>query len=116
MKRIQLTEEEAEEEDIAEEINYARRRSNFSFSELEIPLGAELEFTGNREIKCKVISDKKVDFEGRRLSISALANELKETTGLSGSYYFFYEDEILIARRARLKRKRQSGRKQAMEE
>ena len=124
LKKATITSQErAEVEAEEEQVERARRKrqGNFSFSELEIPTGAELEFTGNREIKCKVISDTKVVYNEKYWSITKLGNKLNKSREegkayRSGSELFFYEGELLTARRARLKRERRAGIKLEMEE
>ena len=82
-------------------------RSVFTFSSANIPIGSEITFTRNHDIKAKVISDKKVEYEGEVYSLSMLAQRLLNNMGynwkaVQGPAYFEYEGEILSDRRDRL--------------
>ena len=87
------------------------RRSWLRFGEIGIPLGAELVFTRDSSKKCRVVEDRKVEYEGERLALSALATKLLygSTTPVrvQGALYFTYEDEchgveLLTDRRDRI--------------
>ena len=98
---------EPSENDIAEvkqaetaKKHYERKRKALTFSEYGIPVGSELVYVKNPEIKCTVVSDKKVEFEGKIYSISALAGELNVRAGstnraVAGTDVFSYNGEIL---------------------
>jgi hypothetical protein len=82
------------------------RRSRLRFSELAIPVGAELTLTKDPTVTCTVVTDGKVSFEGELLSPSAAALKAVRAQGynwaaVSGSYYWMYEGETLTARRMR---------------
>lgn len=63
---------------IAEE--HIERLSPFAFSKCKIPVGAMIMFihqgNANSGVQCTVADDKTVDYQVRRLSLSALATEL----------------------------------------
>jgi len=91
-----------------EEASELRRRSRLKFSEIGIQPGAELVFKDDPTQTCKVIDDRKVEYEGESLTLSALATRLSRSHspgGLQGALYFTYEDELLIKRRDRLEEK-----------
>ena len=82
-------------------------RTPFTFSSASIPLGTEITFTRDENKIAKVISDKKVEYEGEEYSLSALAQKLIEELGyhwksVQGPAYFEYEGEVLADRRLRL--------------
>lgn len=82
-------------------------RSAFTFSGAKIPVGSEIAFTRDENKKAKVISDKKVEYEGKEYSLSLLAQSLFEQIGyhwksVQGPAYFKYDGEILSDRRSRL--------------
>ena len=63
-------------------------------------MGAELVYVKDENIKCVVISEKKVEFEGKQYSLSALAGELNVRSGstnraVAGTDVFSYNGEIL---------------------
>lgn len=83
------------------------RRSRLRFSELGIPLGSVLQFAKDATVTCVVVADGQVSYEGEALSPSAAALKAIRKLGfrwaaVSGSEYWLYEDETLVARRERL--------------
>lgn len=82
--------------------NVSPRRTGkrFSFASIDIPVGTELTFTRNPEIKCKVIPDDKVEFENNQYSLSGLADKLLTDLGynwksVQGSNFFEYNGKTL---------------------
>lgn len=69
--------------------NYSIRKSNgLSFQELGL-IGAQINFIEDKSIVVRVVSDKEVEFEGKKFKLSSLTRELKTRSGtvnLSGSY------------------------------
>ena len=89
----------------------SERRSNLKFSEIGIQPGAELAFLKDGTKKCKVVDDKKVEYNGKITSLSKLAVQLLQEVGINrpsataqGAYWFTYEGERLTTRRDRLER------------
>lgn len=105
---VQPTEAEVVAEETAQEIveEHKERLSPFSFNKCNIPVGAELEFylTANNAtgIMCTVADDKHVEYQGRKLSLSALASELSGKSPVAGPRYFKYNGEWLNEIRRRL--------------
>ena len=105
---VQPSEDEIAAEDTAQEIVAERteRMAPFSFTMCNIPVGATLEFYLNaREatgITCTVADEKHVNYQGRILSLSALACELSGKSPLAGPRYFKYNGEWLNDIRHRL--------------
>lgn len=105
---VQPTEAEVVAEETAQEIVEERkeRLSPFSFNKCNIPVGAELEFylaaTNATGIMCTVVDDKHVEYQGRKLSLSALASELSGKSPVAGPRYFKYNGEWLNEIRRRL--------------
>jgi len=102
LKRIAPSPEDKKQSKEAGEIkrHYERTRKKLTFSEYGIPIGAELVYTKDPTIKCKVISDKKVEFEGKEYSLSSLAGELNVRRGsknraVAGTDVFMYNGEVL---------------------
>ena len=82
-------------------------RTPFTFSSANIPVGAEITFTRDENKIAKVISDKKVEYEGEEYSLSALALKFFNELGynwkaVSGPASFKYDGEVLSDRRLRL--------------
>lgn len=72
----------------------------FTFSSLKIPINSELSFTRDESIKCKVISEREVDYDGQKYFLSGLAKKLLNDMGynwktVQGSMYFKYNDKTL---------------------
>jgi len=72
----------------------------FTFSSVNIPQNAELSFTRDENIKCKVISDREVEYNGKNYYLSGLAKKLFNDMGynwkaVQGTMYFKYNDKIL---------------------
>jgi hypothetical protein len=81
------------------------RSPNTRFSNLGVPVGAELVFTKDPHISCVVLDDiNQVEYAGKAYAISALAIHLLEVSSANGFCHFSYEGEILWDRRLRLKR------------
>ena len=88
------------------------RRSRLKFSELNIPVGATLVFAKDEAVNCTVVANGEVEFEGKVMSPSAAALASVRKLGykwaaVSGSDYWKYEDETLIARRLRMEDEQQ---------
>lgn len=64
--------EEAEEI----EAEHKERLSPFTFSKCGISIGEKIEYSTNPEIKCTVVDDKTVEYDGQYYSLSALAKRL----------------------------------------
>ncbi len=76
------------------------RRSPFSFSMCKIPIGATIQFvhqgSPHSGAKCTVVDNKKVEYQGRIYSLSALATELTGIRGsVAGPRFFQYNGQWL---------------------
>ena len=83
------------------------RKENFTFTMVNIPVDAILEFVDEPEKTCKVAGPKtEVEYEGEPYSISGLTKMLKEIKethyGIQATRYWKYDGETLQARRDRL--------------
>ena len=113
----ELTAEERNSENLAQEIDeeHIERMSPFAFSKCKIPIGATITFIhqGNDKsgTQCTVVSDRMVEYQGRKLSLSALATELTGSKwGVAGPRYFKYNGEWLNDLRAKEEGRRISTR------
>lgn len=94
-----LTQSENKDEKLAETI----RRSNFTFSELGIKPGEELEYIHDSNIKVIVTDDRMVEYQGETYYLSNLAQKLlKYKNRVQGPLYFSYKGEVLTDLRDRL--------------
>lgn len=80
-------------------------RSKFNFGMVDIPIGAELSFSRDENIKAKVVdtqSKNSIEFRGEITSLSRAAqNILGFDYGVAGTDYWMYEGETLDERRRR---------------
>ena len=85
-------------------LNEAReRRSPFRFDMADIPVGAEIVFSRNENIKAKVIDNRFIELDGELTRLSASAQKiLGYDYGVSGTDYWTYEGETLDERRKRI--------------
>ncbi len=95
------------EEDRAALNEAKRRRSIFNFKMVDIPEGAILTFVRNRDITCKVMDNRTVEFNGERMSLSESARRTFVEMGynwkaVQGPLYWEYEGETLEERRKRI--------------
>jgi len=87
-------------------LNQARtRRGRFNFGMVDIPVGAELVFSRDENIKAKVIdikASKSVEYNGKVTSLSDSAREILGCDyRVAGTDYWKYEGETLDERRRR---------------
>lgn len=99
-------------EDIAILEKFKKRKSKTSLSQLGIPVGSELTFSRDTDIKAVVIEGDQIQFEDRPTSLSAAALvalkrlHYKSTTA-NGAAYWMFEGELLTERRLRLEEARE---------
>ncbi|MBQ8283893.1 MAG: GIY-YIG nuclease family protein [Clostridia bacterium] len=95
LKRIEPDEVEKNEAKEAEEIEQESkaRSNNFTFSEWHIPMGAILHFRDDDSITCKVVDERRVEYEGEKMYLTGLARKLlnTENRGICGPHYFRYK-------------------------
>ena len=92
-------------EETAQEIDaeHKERQSPFRFSMCNIQPGEEIEYCNNPEIKCTVVDDKTVSYQGQSYSLSSLAQLLTGSKySVAGPRYFKYKGEWLNDIRHRL--------------
>ena len=92
-----------------------RKLQVFAFSKLNIPVGAILTFCKDKTITCKVVDDRKIEFEGELCSLTAAARKVLQrkegtgkpyTKGFAGTYHWCYEDERIWSRSKRIKKQK----------
>lgn len=94
LKLVEPNAEAQNDESIAEEIQKETRirGAKFTFSEWEIPVGAVLEYYKNPDIKCTVVDDRKVEYEGEIMFLSGVAKKIMgKQSGIAGPRYFKYK-------------------------
>ena len=105
LKRIAMDEAQKKAEETAQEIDaeHKERLAPFRFSLCGIAPGEEIKYCYNPEVRCKVVDDKLVEYQGQRYSLSALAQLLTGSKwSVAGPRYFKYKGEWLNDIRHRL--------------
>jgi hypothetical protein len=87
-------------------LNDARKiRSRFNFEMVKIPIGAELYFSRDENVKAKVIDThgvNSIEVDGKKTSLSQSAQKiLGYKYGVAGTDYWMYDGETLDERRRR---------------
>ena len=98
LKLVKPSQEEKKQEELAEKITqeHSKRNENFSFVKCNIPFGAELEYVYNRNIKCYVVDDRKIQYNNEVMYTTTLAKILLgKKTGINGPSYFMYNGKSL---------------------
>lgn len=62
LKLLKPSQEEIKQEQIAEEIGQKSRGETFSFAKYRMPVGAELAYINDENVKCYVVDDRKVSY------------------------------------------------------
>ena len=85
-------------------LNQARtRREVFNFKMVDIPIGAEITFSRDENIRAKVIDNRSIELNGEITSLSTSAQKiLGYDYGVAGTDYWMYEGETLDERRRRI--------------
>ena len=94
------------EEDRAALTKAQTRRAAFNFKMVDIPVGAELTFSRDENIKAKVVDNRHIELDGEKISLSVAADRALrrmgiEWTSVQGPAYWIYEGETLDERRSR---------------
>ena len=84
-------------------LNQARtKRSVFNFKMVDIPVGAELTFSRDENVKAKVIDNRSIEFNGESTSLSGAAQKILNVEWpIQGTIYWMYDGETLDERRKR---------------
>ncbi|MCL2445188.1 MAG: GIY-YIG nuclease family protein [Oscillospiraceae bacterium] len=98
LKLVELNDEQEEEE----AIQRGERARPFRFSMVDINVGDEIEHINDSSIRCTVIDNRKVRYQGEIYSLSALAEKIENRTGLAGPWFFKFDGETLAQRRQRM--------------
>jgi len=94
LKLIAPNKEEKQAEKLAEEIS--SRNENFSFTKCKIAVGSELEYIHDTNIKCYVVDDRKIKYNGQIMYLTGLAKLLLNTTkAINGILHFQFEGKPL---------------------
>ncbi|MBQ7412887.1 MAG: GIY-YIG nuclease family protein [Alphaproteobacteria bacterium] len=77
-----------------------QKQKNFKFTEHGIPEGTVLTFLKDETLKCRVVANNKVEFNGKTLTISALTTQLMHQLGFvakgyNGYTYWVYKGKLV---------------------
>lgn len=96
LKRMKPEGHEVQDELIAQENRETARRGPFHFIECGIPIGSELCFTENPDIRVIVIDDRHICYNGQTTSLSRLVQDLKGYDHpVQGTLWFTYNGKRL---------------------
>lgn len=106
LHRLKRTEPEGHEiidEQIAKEVRESARRGPFRFDTCGIPMGSEIQFIEDPELKATVVDERHICYNGETTSVSALAKKLKGLNrAVQGTLWFTYQGERLADIRDRI--------------
>lgn len=84
------------DEEIACEVREMARRGPFRFSDCNIPVGDQIVFIEDENVKAVVVDDRHIEYDGETTSVSALAQKLKNFNHpVQGTLWFTYQGERL---------------------
>lgn len=96
LKLLKPSQEEIKQEQIAEEIGQKSRGETFSFAKYHIPVGAELAYINDENVKCYVVDDGKVSYNDEVMYMTTPAKIFTgKKTGIAGPAFFKYNGENL---------------------
>lgn len=110
IKEVTPTEVYVESEEDKAALNRAQQRGAvFNFGMVNIPVGAELIFSRDKNIKAMVVDNRKIKLNGEILSLSAAADKVLQNMSIKwkavqGPAYWIYEGETLDERKHRFER------------
>ena len=105
LKLVVPSDVEAQEEQLAQEIDTEshEKAENFSFVKCQIYVGEEIEYYDDPSITCKVVGDRKVEYQGKEMSLTAAAKLISgKKYSIAGLGFFKHKGEWLNDIRARI--------------
>lgn len=98
LKLITPNKEEKQAEELADEITqeHKERGEIFSFTKCQIPVGSELEYINDSNVKCYVVDDRKIKYNDEVMYLTTLAKLLTgKKVGIAGPLFFKYKGKCL---------------------
>lgn len=96
LHRVTPTGDEVKAEETAAEVKAESRRGPFRFSMVGIPVGAEIEYVNDGDVKAVVVDDRHIRMGNEVTSLSAAAQELLGYKHrVQGPMYWKYGDKVL---------------------
>jgi hypothetical protein len=103
LKKWKVSDENIREEEIAEEIAEeasGKRHSNYTFDYCKIPVGAVLEYAEDPNVKCTVIDNRRVEYNGEVVYMTRLAKLVSGKSYITNGpgwvvLHFKYNGELL---------------------
>lgn len=96
LKLVAPNDIEVQDEQLAQEIDTEshERAENFSFTKCQIAIGEEIEYYSDSSIKCVVVGDRKVEYQGKEMSLTAAAKLISgKKYSIAGPKFFKYKGE-----------------------
>ena len=91
---ISGTQEKLKKVKLVKVANQHKKKPAVNFFECNIPVGSELIFIDDPDVKVVVVSDRKVEYENEITSLSAVANSIKGYR-CAGPSYFTYKGKLV---------------------
>jgi len=102
IENVTPKQDQSSQPEVKEELEKIYKK-RFNFQAAGIPIGAELIFSRDKNIKAKVVANGNVEVNGEVKSLSRAAQDsLGYSYGVAGPLYWEYEDETLDERRKRI--------------
>ncbi len=79
----------------ASDANKVTRNPPVNFAKCNIPVGAELVYVEDPNVRVTVVSDRKVQYKDELTSLSAIVQNLKNLRAAAGPSYFTYNGELV---------------------
>lgn len=92
---VKPTDKDIKQEETAAEIKAKTRGDNYSFSKCNIPLGAELVYINDENVKCYVVDDRRVKYQDEIMYMTTLAKMLTGKKSIAGPGFFKYNGKNL---------------------
>ncbi len=77
-------------------------RGKFNFDLAKIPIGSELVFSRDENIKARVVDKHSIEYNGKITSLSKSAQQILGYDSVAGTDYWMYEGETLDERRRKI--------------
>ena len=109
LKRMKETGDEELEQKIEDEIQKDQRRGPFSFKDVGIGPGSEIAYVADPSIVATVAGERRISYQGKETSLSALAAHLTGRVSVAGPLFFTYQGKVLAEIRNEMESAQSAG-------
>ncbi|NLE93474.1 MAG: hypothetical protein GX599_05705, partial [Chloroflexi bacterium] len=109
LKRMKETGDEELEQKIEDEIQKDQRRGPFSFKDVGIEPGSEIAYVADPSIVATVAGERRISYQGKETSLSALAAHLTGRVSVAGPLFFTYQGKVLAEIRNEMESAQSAG-------